>query len=357
MNKDRAGESEEDIFSIIAKQNKGIKKLIHHGDIAVKSSRSALSCMGQSCFWPKSSGIVSVPYTLSADYSSAESAIIYSAIQEYTSLTCIRFVERKIETDYIQIRSIDGCWSYLGRIGGPQDLSLFNPGCLSKGIVQHELNHVLGFVHEHTRSDRDTYVDIKWAQIQNEYRTNFEMTQPETNNLGLPYDYTSVMHYGRFAFSNAPGQATIVPKPDTSVFIGQRYGLSSLDLQKINRLYECDICSSLLCDPSGTLHSGYIGPANQNRSQCVWLIRVPANKVFLQFHTFDTSPSCTSDFVKVYDGAGKMSPLLINTTCRMKELPPVLSSGNLMFVEFISGGVTTFTASYQTGEVSEKFCF
>ncbi|XP_018410012.1 PREDICTED: astacin-like metalloendopeptidase [Nanorana parkeri] len=325
------------------------KRLIHHGDIAVKVSRSALTCPGQSCFWPKSSsGIVTIPYTLSAEYTSSDSAIIYSAIQEYTLLTCIRFVERMTEADYIQIRSVDGCWSYLGRIGGPQDLSLFNPGCLLKGIVQHELNHVLGFVHEHTRSDRDTYVGIEWAHISDVYKSNFEMTQPPTNNLGLPYDYASVMHYGRYAFSKAPGKATIVPKPDARVFIGQRYGLSSLDLQKINRLYQCDVCSSLLCDLSGSLHSGYISSVNQNRSQCVWLIRVPANKVFLQFHTFDTSPSCSSDSVKVYDGATKTSPLLINTTCRMKDLPPVLSSGNLMSVEFLSGGVTTFTASYQT---------
>ncbi|KAM5138220.1 astacin-like metalloendopeptidase [Mantella aurantiaca] len=346
---DGAGDSEEDIFSIVAKQNKGSKKLIHHGDIAIKVSRSALTCPGQSCLWPKSSsGIVTVPYTLSTDYTSADFAIIYSAIQEFTSLTCIRFVEHRTETDYIQIRSVDGCWSYLGRIGGPQDLSLFNPGCLSKGIVQHELNHVLGFVHEHTRSDRDTYVDIEWTHIPDVYKSNFEMSQPYTNNLGLPYDYTSVMHYGRNAFSNAPGQATIVPKPDASVFIGQRYGLSGLDLQKINQLYQCDVCSQLLCDPSGSLYSGYTGSVNHNRSQCVWLVRIPANKVFLQFHTFDTTPSCVSDSLKVYDGASKMSPVLINATCRIKELPPVLSSGNLMFVEFLSAGATSFTASYHT---------
>ncbi|KAM9302066.1 astacin-like metalloendopeptidase [Gastrophryne carolinensis] len=321
----------------------GSKKLIRHGDIAVKLSRSALSCPEQSCLWAKSSsGTVIVPYTISADYTLADSAIIQSAIQEFTSLTCISFVERKTEADYIQIRSVDGCWSYLGRIGGPQDLSLFNPGCVAKGIVQHELNHVLGFVHEHTRSDRDTFVDINWENIPEVYKSNFEMSQPPTNNLDLQYDYTSVMHYGRYAFTNAAGKATIVPKPDASTPIGQRYGLSNLDLMKINRLYQCDVCSSLLIDQSGSIKATV-----QNSSECVWLIRVPANKVFLQFHTFDTSPSCFSDSLKVYDGAGKTSPVLVNTTCRRQELPPVLSSGNLLFMEFSSSG-TTFTASYRT---------
>ncbi|XP_056384172.1 embryonic protein UVS.2-like [Hyla sarda] len=280
--------------------------------------------------------------------SSVDTAVIRSAIEEYSSLTCIRFVERKTEADYIQIRSVDGCWSYQGRIGGPQDLSLLNPGCVSKGIVQHELNHVLGFVHEHTRSDRDTYVDINWTRIPDVYKSNFEKSQPDTNNLAVQYDYTSVMHYGRYAFTNVPGEPTIVPKPDATVPIGQRYGLSNLDFLKINRMYQCDVCSFLLSEPSGSFQSGNTTPASPSRPGCTWLIRVPANKVILQFHAFTTSPSCSTDFIVVYDGASKSSPVLGNTTCRSGEPPPVVSSGSLMLVEFWSHEKTTFSATYQT---------
>ena len=38
--------------------------------------------------------------------------------------------------------------------------------CMVSGIIQHELTHVLGFYHEQSRPDRDTYVSIQWSNIQ-----------------------------------------------------------------------------------------------------------------------------------------------------------------------------------------------
>lgn len=41
------------------------------------------------------------------------------------------------------------------------------PTCLQKGrgIVLHELMHVLGFWHEHARADRDRYIRVNWNEI------------------------------------------------------------------------------------------------------------------------------------------------------------------------------------------------
>lgn len=59
------------------------------------------------------------------------------------------------------------CYSAIGRKGRRQVVSL-NFDCLAKGkgTVLHELLHVLGFWHEHSRADRDNYIRIDWEAIQ-----------------------------------------------------------------------------------------------------------------------------------------------------------------------------------------------
>ena len=58
------------------------------------------------------------------------------------------------------------CCSYVGRRGGgPQAISI-GKNCDKFGIVVHELGHVIGFWHEHTRPDRDRHVSIVRENIQ-----------------------------------------------------------------------------------------------------------------------------------------------------------------------------------------------
>lgn len=59
--------------------------------------------------------------------------------------TCMRFIERTSQEDFISIFSGDGCFSKLGRHGGQQELSLQKSKCLSHGVIIHELVHAVGF--------------------------------------------------------------------------------------------------------------------------------------------------------------------------------------------------------------------
>ncbi|KAK2819469.1 hypothetical protein Q7C36_021115 [Tachysurus vachellii] len=226
-----------DITSRILTINNGSSKELLEGDILLPRTRNALVCSDNSCFWKKSSnGLVQVPYVLSNVFSSSDRTVITNAMASFHNKTCIRFVSRTNQTDYLSIESKDGCYSYVGKTGGAQVVSLSRFGCVYYGIAEHELNHALGFYHEHTRSDRDSYVTINWANIDPSNKSNFELKN--TNNLNTTYDYSSVMHYGRTAFS-INGLDTITPIPDPSVEIGQRTELSAIDILRINKLYKC----------------------------------------------------------------------------------------------------------------------
>lgn len=87
---------------------------------------------------------------------------------QYHAKTCVRFVPRTSENDYLLIKSgKSGCWSSVGRTGGKQDLNLQPEGCLYKvGTAIHELMHALGMFHEQNRSDRDNHVRIRFENIQ-----------------------------------------------------------------------------------------------------------------------------------------------------------------------------------------------
>ncbi|XP_075463569.1 embryonic protein UVS.2-like [Ascaphus truei] len=345
-----------DVFSRILQSNQGSKKRMREGDIAIKPGRSASNC--SNCTWDKSSnGNVIVPYIMSSGYNDAKVSLIRAAMQEFETVTCVRFVPHTTEENAINITSADGCWSYRGRFGGIQPMSI-GGGCMNKGIIQHEINHALGFVHEHGRSDRDDYVTIMTQYISPGDLSSF--TIQDSDNLGLEYDYESVMHYARNAFSNTSGKDTIVPKADPSVEIGQENGLSSLDISKINKLYQCDICSALLPHRSGTVISANYPSAYPTNANCVWLIRTPSKQVSLKFNAFDvqSSPDCVSDYIKIYDGASKTSPVLLDRTCGAAKIPQLISSTNLMLIEFVSDGAVTatgFKATYNTERCGGTF--
>jgi len=236
-----------------------IREVIKEGDLMPKqdtiSSKIDLPQVGKSTAklhyrWDE--GVV--PYVINSDLSCFGSGIfgkslcflgggikaIEKAIEEWEAKTCIKFVKRTNERDYVEFVSekFGQCYSNVGRIGGRQVIAL-GKFCRKPGIVMHEIAHALGMFHEQSRTDRDEYVTIEWDHIKKGNEINFKKyLRSELADQNMPYDYASIMHYEDDAFAKWPWQRTVIPKK-SGVKIGQRDHLSAGDVEEIKKYYQC----------------------------------------------------------------------------------------------------------------------
>ncbi|CAD6188259.1 unnamed protein product [Caenorhabditis auriculariae] len=187
--------------------------------------------------WPNAE----IPYTLSSQYGAYARSVIANAMKEYHTKTCVKFVARDParHPDYLYIHPDDGCYSLVGKTGGKQPVSL-DSGCIQVGTIVHELMHAVGFFHEQSRQDRDSFVEIVWRNVVNGADDQFEKYNLNViSHLDEPYDFSSIMHYGPYAFSGS-GKKTIVPRQGGAERMGQRVAFSNIDVRKINKLYQCN---------------------------------------------------------------------------------------------------------------------
>jgi hypothetical protein len=182
-----------------------------------------LGIAGPEYRWPN--GVI--PYATEA----ALQATVTVAVNHWHTHTPIQLVARTNEVDYLSFQQKTGCWSQVGRQGGEQTISL-GPGC-GPGAAIHEIGHALGLFHEQSRSDRDDHIEIVWANIDPQYRHNFDAHVQDATDLG-PYDYGSIMHYPPTAFS-VNKQPTIRVRGGQA--IGQRQGLSAGDIESVKLMY------------------------------------------------------------------------------------------------------------------------
>ena len=71
------------------------------------------------------------------------------------------------------------------------------------------------------------------------FERNFrKYSHGQVDRLGAPYDVTSVMHVPRGSWSRN-GRNTIESRAGAHVVLGQQGGLSVVDKQQLNQLYNC----------------------------------------------------------------------------------------------------------------------
>lgn len=281
-----------------------------------------------------------IPYQIHDDFSGSQKALFKRAMRHWENHTCITFKEKDAaDKDFFLFSSLPcGCCSYVGKRGGQQIVSI-NSSCHYFGIVVHELGHVIGFWHEHTRPDRDNHVVVINKNIDPLQLYNFQkLSSEEVNSRGEPYDFASIMHYARDTFAKRAGLDTILPKRTPGMLnrpqIGQRNRLSPGDIKQANLLYGCATCGRTLLESEGKfVHK----PTANKPETCVWRIAAsPGEKIKLTLTQLDIPdgqpPDCKTAYLEVRDGFSKQARSL-GRFCS-GDVPPITSTGTWLWIEY-----------------------
>jgi hypothetical protein len=168
---------------------------------------------------------------------------------------------RTSQADWIRFQASSFNNSPVGRQGGTQIINITSWG--TQIIIVHEIYHSLGFWHEQSAPDRDTYVTINFANIcgssgvpgngcnanvcqlcadagGNFISCAFNFNITSGAGLWGPYDFDSFMHYGRTAFSCNGADTITVNAPWNAQWqnlIGQRSHFSLIDELSCRGIY------------------------------------------------------------------------------------------------------------------------
>ena len=150
----------------------------------------------------------------------------------------LRFREKQdADTSWVSIIKSTQCSSGYGQITGARTVRL-TAGCASNFSTHHELGHALGMQHEHTRSDRDDYVDVTTADSNYQIDDGADMFE---------YDFDSVMHYGLGASMTLKAGVTV----PAGVTVGQRNHLSYFDTASMRAMYPRSVVQPVLFSNTG----------------------------------------------------------------------------------------------------------
>ena len=196
--------------------------------------RQGASIASTSELWPVVNGVARVPYIITSG-----SANVNTALGQFNSIFTgiIQFTPRNGEANYVNINlnpadTSGACESNVGMSGGEQEMT----GAINCAVVTilHEMGHTVGLWHEQSRTDRDSFVTVQYANIDKPWQANFDKVSVDEQDNG-GYDYNSIMHYNPYGFSKN-GLPTIESIPP-GIPLSAAPSYTSEDVDTIRRLY------------------------------------------------------------------------------------------------------------------------
>ncbi len=145
--------------------------------------------------WP--GGIV--PFEFDANVTAAHQQVMLGCMAQISQRAAVTYRGRLGgDLFWLHIQESNANNSAVGMVAPGQTVNIVSWGFPI--TIIHELYHALGFWHEQSRPDRDTYIIINSGNIQGGQEFNF-LLNPVASTYG-PYDFDSIMHYDKCAFSN-----------------------------------------------------------------------------------------------------------------------------------------------------------
>lgn len=151
-------------------------------------------------YWPH--GIVYYKYNINVPYS--ERHFYQTAMSHIMNKTSLLFLAANSNTqNYIEFyKSTTRNYSRIGMQAGGQRIEI---AVALSSIIEHEIMHALGFLHEHCRQDRDDYIIVDSTNVVPNKWYNFQKYIYNNSISGMelgPFDFNSIMLYD--SYSNDP---------------------------------------------------------------------------------------------------------------------------------------------------------
>lgn len=203
--------------------------------------RAFFNTGGKSHLWPDGKYV----YVFDNKIDPSSKSLLLRAFKEIgRKVPCVKFIPADERSDQYIIHTSHNTaqcsTDTVGYMPGIQALVNIGSYC-DYALVTHEVFHVLGAIHTHSRPDRDNFVQINWENIDPVYVHNFKKKKGTISISDNEYDYKSAMHYPANAFNFRDSSDPSIRALDKRVKLKDygHYELDEQDYESLRSWYGC----------------------------------------------------------------------------------------------------------------------